>query len=416
MKIAILHYSLPPVVGGVETVIQAHTELLIKAGFQVRLLAGAGDQAVLPAGAEFFRIPEMDTRLPQVVDVSQQLDAGRIPPEFNKLTTRLEESLGPALDTTDEVIIHNIFTKHFNLALTAALVRLLDQGGIKHCIAWCHDFTWTSAHSRSKVRRGYPWDLLRTYREDITYVTISRHRQQELADLYGCPQDRIQVIYNGVDPADIYSLSEEGKALVERLDVAAVDLVMLMPVRITQAKNIELAMQVIARLKENGIRPKLIVTGPPDPHDPAEMLYFRSLLALRRQLNVEDEVRFVYESGPQRREGYIIGLPIVRELYRASDMLFMPSHREGFGMPILEASLVGMPIFTTHIPAAEEIGDNLVVRFSPEAPAEEVAELIVNWANAHPIQVLKRRVRQEFTWQAIFHHAILPLLNRKEAR
>jgi hypothetical protein len=55
----------------------------------------------------------------------------------------------------DHLIVHNVFTKHFNLPLTAALFELLDAQRIPHCIAWCHDFTWTSPHSRSKVHAGY---------------------------------------------------------------------------------------------------------------------------------------------------------------------------------------------------------------------------------------------------------------------
>ena len=78
------------------------------------------------------------------------------------------------------------------------------------------------------------------------------------------------------------------------------DLVLLMPVRITQAKNIEFALQVTASLKSKNIRPKLVVTGPPDPHDPEDMAYYQSLLELRQKLGVEREVRFVYSSGPQR--------------------------------------------------------------------------------------------------------------------
>lgn len=415
MKIAILHYSVPPVVGGVEAVIQAHTELLLKAGNQVRLIAGVGQLEALPAGAEFYLIREMDSLFPQVVEISRHLEAGHVPADFDTLSARLEKSLAPVLESIDMVIIHNIFTKHFNLPLTAGLMRLLDMGKITNCIAWCHDITWTSTHSRSKVHPGYPWDILRTYREDIRYVTVSRHRQEELAGLYGCPIERIQIIYDGVDPADIYSLSDEGKKLIQRLDLIKADLILLMPVRITQAKNIELALHVIACLKNRGIRPKLIVTGPPDPHDPADMQYYQHLLSLRRELHVEDEARFVYESGPQPEQGYIIGLPIVRQLFRTCDAMFMPSHREGFGMPIIEAGLIGMPIFTTRIPAAEEIGGNEVMSFSHSDPAEKVAEMIFDWSKSNPTQALRQRIRQNSTWQAIFQHDILPLIDKREA-
>jgi glycosyltransferase involved in cell wall biosynthesis len=69
----------------------------------------------------------------------------------------------------------------------------------------------------------------------------------------------------------------------------------------------------------------------------------------------------VYESGSNPESGYTIALPLVRELYRVCDILFIPSHREGFGMPILEAGLIGMPVFSSEIPAAEEIRQRCVV-------------------------------------------------------
>ena len=415
MKLAVLHYSVSPIVGGVEAVIEAHTRLLLNAGHSVRLIAGAGEQAALPVGTEFSRIPEMDSLHPRVVEVSRQLEAGHVPKDFEGLSSLLEGSLIPLLDGMDAVVIHNIFTKHFNLPLTAALMHILDKGDIKHCIAWCHDFTWTSSHSRSKVHPGYPWDLLRTYRQDVKYVTVSEYRQKELAGLFQCPIERIQVIYNGVDAAGIYGLSEQGLRLVDRLRLVTADLILLMPVRITQAKNIEFALQVIAALKKQGIKPKLVVTGPPDPHDPADMQYFQSLLDLRTRLRVENEARFIYETGPKSAEGYTIELSVVMELYRASDVLLMPSHREGFGMPILEAGLLGMPIFTTQVPAAEEIGRSEVIRFSPGDSPEQVAGTILNWVNSSPTLKLKKRVRQNFTWQSIFQLDILPLLQSKEA-
>ncbi len=412
MRIALFHYSVAPVVGGVEAVIQAHARLLLNAGHQVRLVAGVGSQDSLPQGAEFVNIPQVSSLDPEVVKVSQALEHGHVPEDFEPLSASIEAELIEALASTDIVIIHNILTKHFNLPLTAALMRLIDRGHIQRGIAWCHDFSWTSPHSQSLVHPGYPWDLLRTYRADVTYVTVSRTRQAELAGLFKCPTELIHVVYNGVDPVDIFGLSTESQQLIERLDLAKSDLIMLMPVRITQAKNIELALQVVARLKAGGMQIKLVVTGPPDPHDPGDMQYYGSLLDLRRQLGIAREARFVYEMGLQAGQGYTIGFQQVSELLRVCDVLFMPSHREGFGMPILEAGLVGMPIFTTAIPAAQEIGGSEVMRFSADDPAEKVAGMISSWANSSRTQILRRRVRNDLTWQAIFQHEMLPLLSR----
>ena len=48
ISIALLHYSAPPVVGGVESVLAHHARLMDAAGHDVRIVAGRGEQACLP--------------------------------------------------------------------------------------------------------------------------------------------------------------------------------------------------------------------------------------------------------------------------------------------------------------------------------------------------------------------------------
>ena len=411
-KIVILHYSTPPIVGGVESVILAHVRLLSAAGFEITIVTGDGDEAAFPQGTKLVRFPELSTRQREIVQASCELDQGKIPENFGELTAQLEIDLEPIFQSAELVIIHNVFTKHFNLPLTAALSNLLDRGLLHGGIAWCHDFTWTSDHSRSKVFPGYPWDLLRTPHAGLRYVTISKFRQQELAELFNCPTDMIEVIYNGVNPEVLLGLSEPGLALIERLGLWSADLILLMPVRVTQAKNIELAIRLAAALKEHNLQPKIILTGPPDPHDPNNLAYFQSLLALRKELNVEKEMCFVYESGPEAGQPYIVDMQLVGELYRVSDALFMPSHREGFGMPIVEAGLAGLPVFCSAIPAADELGGEEVNTFLAETDPSEVAALILNQLEKNASWKLRRRVRQNLTWQSLFQQKILPLLEK----
>jgi hypothetical protein len=42
MKIALLHYSAPPIVGGVESVLGQHARLMADAGHAVRVVAARG--------------------------------------------------------------------------------------------------------------------------------------------------------------------------------------------------------------------------------------------------------------------------------------------------------------------------------------------------------------------------------------
>jgi glycosyltransferase involved in cell wall biosynthesis len=330
------------------------------------------------------------------------------------MTHRLAKTLAPILSRFDNIVVHNVFTKHFNLPLTAALHRFLDEDHTPNCVAWCHDFTWTSPSSGSKVHPGYPWDLLRTHRSDVTYVVVSKRRQQELAGLFGCPAEEIRVIYNGVDPHTLLGLSAEGTALVERLGLLEQDLVLLMPVRVTRAKNIEYALRVVAALKAHGCHPRLVLTGPPDPHDAESMAYFRSLQALRAELGVEREMRFVFESGSDPHEPYLVDAGVVGDLFRVSDLMFMPSHREGFAMPVLEAGLAGLPVVCTGVPAAAEIGGEDVIVFDLDEDAGRLAARILSWAEGNAVHRLRRRVRQSYTWQAIFRRDIEPLLGRQE--
>ena len=79
-------------------------------------------------------------------------------------------------------------------------------------------------------------------------------------------------------------------------------------------------------------------------------------------------------------------------------------------MPVLEAGLVGAPVVCTAVPAALEIGGEDVILFdATDAPAR-VAERILAWARQSPVYRLRRRVRQNYTWEAIFHRDIKPWL------
>jgi glycosyltransferase involved in cell wall biosynthesis len=411
---AILHYTAPPVIGGVEAVMDAHARIFLQMDYPVSIIAGKGSKDALPPGTGLEIIPALDTQDPQILAAGALLEQGQVPDNFQDLTGQISASLRPLVGQYDNIIAHNVFTKHFNLPLTAALFDLLDAGAIHNFIAWHHDFTWTSPRSGSKVHPGYPWDLLRTYRSDITHVTISAARQKELAGLYDCPPEEIHVIYNGVDPAELYGLTPEGWQLVQRLALLDADLIMLMPVRVTKAKNIEYALDVAAALKTAGVKVKLLLTGPPDPHDEKSMAYFRSLQQLRDDLGLHGAMHFIFESGPDPDQPYRIDLDLVGELYRVADLMFMPSHQEGFGMPVLEAGLLGLPVVASAaVPAAAEIGGADVLHFNLDESPQQLAQRLIAWTGDDKRLNLARRTRQNLTWPAIFRDQIEPLLQGK---
>jgi glycosyltransferase involved in cell wall biosynthesis len=144
------------------------------------------------------------------------------------------------------------------------------------------------------------------------------------------------------------------------------------------------------------------------------MAYYRSLQALRGKLGVEEEMRFIFESGSDPDEPYRINAGVVGDLFRVSDLMLMPSRREGFAMPVLEAGLAGIPAVCTEVPAAAEIGGEDVILFDLDHTPERLAERLLAWAEGSPVHRLRHRVRQGYTWRAIFRRDIEPLLRSAE--
>ena len=97
MKTAILHYSAPPVIGGVEAVIQAHAGQFAAAGLPLTVIAGRGEAAALPRGVDFIRVPEMDTLHPEIANATALLNTGQVPDNFDKLVDSLTTQLRPVL-------------------------------------------------------------------------------------------------------------------------------------------------------------------------------------------------------------------------------------------------------------------------------------------------------------------------------
>jgi glycosyltransferase involved in cell wall biosynthesis len=108
-------------------------------------------------------------------------------------------------------------------------------------------------------------------------------------------------------------------------------------------------------------------------------------------------------------------LDIVADLYRVADMMFMPSHQEGFGMPVLEAGLLALPVVAADtVPAAVEIGGDDVLQFDLDKTPRAFAEELLPWVKNDSRLRLARCTRQDFTWEAIFAKKIEPLLWEKQ--
>ena len=79
-------------------------------------------------------------------------------------------------------------------------------------------------------------------------------------------------------------------------------------------------------------------------------------------------------------------------------------------LPLLEAGLAGIPIFCSDIPPFHETGGDAALYFDPDAAPDAVAKRIADALDADPRTALRRNVRLNYTWEAIYERVIEPML------
>ena len=120
-RIAIIHYSSPPVIGGVEFILEAHAREMLKHGYRVKVVAGRGERChkKIPVAI----ISEADSLSRVNKRINAELEKGGVSAKFYRLTDSIYRRLTQELKNIDLAIIHNVLTMHFNLPFTAALEK-----------------------------------------------------------------------------------------------------------------------------------------------------------------------------------------------------------------------------------------------------------------------------------------------------
>jgi glycosyltransferase involved in cell wall biosynthesis len=399
-RIAILHYAAPPTIGGVEATIAKHAQLFAKSDYPVKIVAGRGAQFDPLIPVEIIAVA--DSQAPRVSEMNAELGQGIVSEKFHALTHELTQALGAALGDCDVLIAHNVLSLHKNLALTAALKNVGGSSGIK-LIAWCHDFAWSDPQYADQLHPGYPWDLLKQVWSDAKYVVVSEARRTELVELWGKAKAEIWVVPSGIDPLEFFGVTEGAARWAHEFKLIDAAPLLILPARLTRRKNIEQAIEIIAALGRNFAQPKLLITGPPGAHNSTNVAYLDKLRDLRKALQIQDQVVFLYEHGP-------VSSKTMRDLYWLADALLFPSEREGFGIPLLEAGLARLPIFCADLPVFHETAGDRAHYFSIEDTPDRIATEIAKTLTNDSAYQLKRRIVREYDWQRIFKDRIEPLV------
>jgi glycosyltransferase involved in cell wall biosynthesis len=207
-------------------------------------------------------------------------------------------------------------------------------------------------------------------------LTISEFSKQEIIRHTGCPPDRIAVTHLGVDPDFGSTKNQEPRTTNQNPYILSV-------ANSYPHKNLHRLVDAFALLLER-IPHQLVIVGRPRLGEPQLV---KSLSKI-----------------PPERVRRIAGLPRneLIDLYQSADLFVFPSLYEGFGLPVLEAMMAGVPVVTTREGSIPEVGGDEVTYADGRDPADLAAKILetINLPpNARQTRIQSARTRAAtFTW------------------
>ncbi len=197
----------------------------------------------------------------------------------------------------------------------------------------------------------------------LQVLCVSQSVRSMAVDLQLSPPEKIQVLLqgscNGIDAEtefnpDRFNTSVRGNVR-HRYGIPPDATVIGFVGRLARAKGLVELGAAWRILREDHPDLHLLLIGPDEPGDPPPP-------ALLEQLRADPRVHFAGENGD------------TPPLYRAMDILVLPTHREGFPIVLLEASAMALPIVATRVTGCldavqDGITGTLVPAYDPEALA-----------------------------------------------
>jgi len=164
-------------------------------------------------------------------------------------------------------------------------------------------------------------------------ITISKVIRDQLVEMIGVREKRITVIYNGVDLRK-FEMKEYRWEKAARYNIGCV-------ARLEKEKGIEFLIQAIKIIREFIPFVRLIIVG--------EGKERKKLIWLSERLGLQEIIQWI---GHQKE---------IEKWYTYFDALALPSVvRESFGITLVEAMAIGIPVVASDIGGTGEIIDNKV--------------------------------------------------------
>jgi D-inositol-3-phosphate glycosyltransferase len=208
----------------------------------------------------------------------------------------------------------------------------------------------------------------------------------QLVDLYDAAPDKVNTVAPGVD-LDLFRPGDRAAARAA-LGIRPDAVVLAFVGRIQPLKAPDVLLRAAAELISTGVVPRerlvVVVAGGPSG---SGLEAPTSLHELGASLGISDVLRFL----PPRRGRALV------DVYRAADVVAVPSHNESFGLVALEAQACGTPV------VAAEVGG------LPVAVADQRSGLLVpghdpvHWADALGTVATRPRLWSRLSTGAVAH-------------
>jgi glycosyltransferase involved in cell wall biosynthesis len=301
-------------------------------------------------------------------------DSDAFPVADHPVVRVLVHDLRGALAGCTDCWVHNAFTVFLNPFLTIALRSLTAELPEIRWVAWCEDISSGSAYWDWPGERGMSQFVARSI-PGVTYVTISEARRLELARLVDLPIASIGVIPPSIDALRLLGIGETIQEVATKLDITNSMPVVLVPAKLLPHKNLPRCVSVVAALRTRRARPLMLITAAPSPHEPRRsQLLARQLREDAERAGVDDCFHLLPDVAGE------LDHTAVRDLMLLSDVVFLPSSEEGYGLPTQEAAAVRVPVLCSRIPAFEESSAGPF--FDADQTDDEIAGMILDLAES----------------------------------
>jgi glycogen(starch) synthase len=215
-----------------------------------------------------------------------------------------------------------------------------------------------------------------------------------VADVFGVPRSRIQVIVNGIDPADLDPIVDDLDALRGRFAAPDERLILLVG-RLVYEKGFHLALDALRDVVRRLGDVRFVVAG----SGTAEA----ELKAQARKLGIAGRGTFLGWTGDGT-------LP---SLYRIADLCVVPSIYEPFGLVALEAMASGCPCVVADTGGLREVvpGDGSVALRFRARDARSLGAMIEHALTDHELRermvVAARDHVRRFDWAQVARQTAL---------